>query len=178
MFRGAEEEFCVGRNFWGSLNISPWQQYFSWSEFYIVKYFLNTIQLYKYYTLITSFCCCFFSPEREPPRPKPRQRTLRLKPCVTETSAEETASHDLNCSQTSCASAPLPSDTSSNIAVSKLSSCVCFTAQLSALKLQCKQVLFVVFDDSGQMEITPFHPVSASPLQIWVNSRDFWLNPH
>ncbi|XP_013868701.1 microtubule-associated protein 9 [Austrofundulus limnaeus] len=55
------------------------------------------------------------SAEREPPRPKPRQRTLRLKPCVTEMPAEETASQDLNWPQMSSASAPLPTDTSSNI---------------------------------------------------------------
>ncbi|KAM6939710.1 microtubule-associated protein 9 [Xenentodon cancila] len=53
--------------------------------------------------------------EREPPKPKPRQRTLGLKFQPTEKPAEETASQDLSRPQTSSASIPLSTDTSSNI---------------------------------------------------------------
>ncbi|XP_037530885.1 microtubule-associated protein 9 [Nematolebias whitei] len=47
------------------------------------------------------------SAEREPPKPKPRQRTLGLKPRVTERTAEETAPPDLNGPLASSVSAPL-----------------------------------------------------------------------
>ncbi|XP_072239364.1 small integral membrane protein 14 isoform X1 [Leuresthes tenuis] len=52
--------------------------------------------------------------EMEPPRPKPRQRTLGLK--VTEKPAEESASQDVSRPQTSSASIPLSNATSSSIA--------------------------------------------------------------
>ncbi|XP_008276683.1 microtubule-associated protein 9 [Stegastes partitus] len=57
------------------------------------------------------------SAEREPPRPKPRQRTLGLSVHATQKLTEETTSQDLSRPQTSSASIPLSSDTSSNIAI-------------------------------------------------------------
>ncbi|XP_044047075.1 microtubule-associated protein 9 isoform X2 [Siniperca chuatsi] len=53
--------------------------------------------------------------EREPPRPKPRQRTLGLSLHATEKIAEDAESQDLSRPQTSSASIPLSTDTSSNI---------------------------------------------------------------
>lgn len=53
-------------------------------------------------------------PEREPPRPKPRQRTLGLSIHATEKPAEEF--QDLSRPQTSSASIPLSADTSGTIA--------------------------------------------------------------
>ncbi|XP_047220774.1 microtubule-associated protein 9 isoform X1 [Girardinichthys multiradiatus] len=56
-------------------------------------------------------------PEREPPRPKPRQRTLGLKSQVSQKKAEEeSASRDFSRPQTSSVSIPLSTDASSNIA--------------------------------------------------------------
>ncbi|XP_071361420.1 microtubule-associated protein 9 [Trachinotus anak] len=55
--------------------------------------------------------------EREPPRPKPRQRTLGLSLHAAEKLAEETESQDLSRPQTSSASIPLSADTSSNTAM-------------------------------------------------------------
>ncbi|XP_045904071.1 microtubule-associated protein 9 isoform X1 [Micropterus dolomieu] len=54
--------------------------------------------------------------EREPPRPKPRQRTLGLSLHATEKIAEDAESQDLSRPQTSSASIPLSTDTSTNIA--------------------------------------------------------------
>ncbi|KAF1395204.1 hypothetical protein PFLUV_G00009120 [Perca fluviatilis] len=54
--------------------------------------------------------------EREPPRPKPRQRTLGLSLQAAEKIAEDTESQDLSRPQTSSASIPLSTDMSSNIA--------------------------------------------------------------
>ncbi|MEQ2163221.1 hypothetical protein GOODEAATRI_027952 [Goodea atripinnis] len=57
-------------------------------------------------------------PEREPPRPKPRQRTLGLKSQVSQKKAEEeSASQDFSRPQTSSVSIPLSTDASSNITV-------------------------------------------------------------
>nr|XP_046269641.1 microtubule-associated protein 9 [Scatophagus argus] len=53
--------------------------------------------------------------EREPPRPKPRQRTLGLNLHTAEKIAEDAESQDLSRPQTSSASIPLSTDTSSNI---------------------------------------------------------------
>ncbi|XP_061586096.1 microtubule-associated protein 9 [Cololabis saira] len=53
--------------------------------------------------------------ERDPPKPKPRQRTFGLKFHPPEKPSEETASQDLSRQQTSSASIPLSTDTSSNI---------------------------------------------------------------
>ncbi|KAM7394237.1 hypothetical protein PAMP_021050 [Pampus punctatissimus] len=53
--------------------------------------------------------------EREPPRPKPRQRTLGLSVNATEKIAEDTESQDISRPQTSSTSIPLSTDTSSNI---------------------------------------------------------------
>ncbi|XP_040001063.1 microtubule-associated protein 9 [Xiphias gladius] len=55
--------------------------------------------------------------KREPPRPKPRQRTLGLSLHAAEKPPEETDSQDLSRPQTSSASIPLSTDTSSNTAV-------------------------------------------------------------
>ncbi|XP_017276068.1 microtubule-associated protein 9 isoform X2 [Kryptolebias marmoratus] len=54
------------------------------------------------------------SAEREPPVPKPRQRTLGLKPPVTEKPAKGTASQDSERPQVSPVSAPVSADTPSN----------------------------------------------------------------
>ncbi|XP_042244319.1 microtubule-associated protein 9 [Thunnus maccoyii] len=53
--------------------------------------------------------------EREPPRPKPRQRTLGFSLHATEKIAEDAESQDTSRPQTSSASIPLSTDTSSNI---------------------------------------------------------------
>ncbi|KAM9856989.1 LOW QUALITY PROTEIN: uncharacterized protein ACBR49_000660 [Aulostomus maculatus] len=53
--------------------------------------------------------------EREPPRPKPRQRTLGLNLHVTEKKAEDAGSQDISRPQTSSMSIPLSSDTSKSI---------------------------------------------------------------
>uniref|UniRef100_A0A3B5B275 Microtubule-associated protein 9 n=1 Tax=Stegastes partitus TaxID=144197 RepID=A0A3B5B275_9TELE len=60
-----------------------------------------------------------------PPRPKPRQRTLGLSVHATQKLTEETTSQDLSRPQTSSASIPLSSDTSSNIAIRSCSPQVC-----------------------------------------------------
>ncbi|KAM8773745.1 microtubule-associated protein 9 isoform 2-T2 [Acanthopagrus schlegelii] len=54
--------------------------------------------------------------EREPPRPKPRQRTLGLSLHAAEKIAEDAESQDLSRPHTSSVSIPLSTDTSSNIA--------------------------------------------------------------
>ncbi|KAI3353212.1 hypothetical protein L3Q82_019769 [Scortum barcoo] len=59
--------------------------------------------------------------EREPPRPKPRQRTLGLSLQATEKIAGDADSQDLSRPQTSSASIPLSTDMSSNITVRSLS---------------------------------------------------------
>ncbi|XP_074549694.1 microtubule-associated protein 9 [Halichoeres trimaculatus] len=53
--------------------------------------------------------------EREPPRPKPRQRTLGLSVQTTEKKAEDAESQDLSRVQTSSASIPISTDTGSNV---------------------------------------------------------------
>ncbi|XP_034441572.1 microtubule-associated protein 9 [Hippoglossus hippoglossus] len=55
--------------------------------------------------------------EREPPKPKPRQRTLGLLSHAVEKTPEESESQDLSRPQTSSASIPLSSGASSNTAV-------------------------------------------------------------
>ncbi|XP_035992828.1 microtubule-associated protein 9 isoform X2 [Fundulus heteroclitus] len=56
-------------------------------------------------------------PEREPPRPKPRQRTLGLKSHLSQkTAEEESGSQDFSRPQTSSVSIPFSTDASSNIA--------------------------------------------------------------
>ncbi|XP_042341735.1 microtubule-associated protein 9 [Plectropomus leopardus] len=54
--------------------------------------------------------------DREPPRPKPRQRTLGLSIQAAEKIAEDAESQDLSRTQTSSASIPLSTDMSSSIA--------------------------------------------------------------
>uniref|UniRef100_A0A3Q2Z9F7 Microtubule-associated protein 9 n=1 Tax=Kryptolebias marmoratus TaxID=37003 RepID=A0A3Q2Z9F7_KRYMA len=61
----------------------------------------------------------FKDEKREPPVPKPRQRTLGLKPPVTEKPAKGTASQDSERPQVSPVSAPVSADTPSNGVVSK-----------------------------------------------------------
>lgn len=58
--------------------------------------------------------------EKEPPRPKPRQRTLGMRVQATEKMAEDAESQDISRPQTSSVSIPLFSDTSSNTAVRSL----------------------------------------------------------
>lgn len=67
--------------------------------------------------------------EREPPRPKPRQRTMGLSLNVTEKIEEDAESQDASRPQTSSASIPLSTDTSSNITKAS-SPHVCLTAWL------------------------------------------------
>lgn len=59
--------------------------------------------------------------EKEPPRPKPRQRTLGMRFQATEKMAEDAECQDLSRPQTSSVSIPLFSDTSINSAVSSSS---------------------------------------------------------
>ncbi|XP_030280810.1 microtubule-associated protein 9 isoform X2 [Sparus aurata] len=62
---------------------------------------------------------CYYSDsatEREPPRPKPRQRTLGLSLHAAEKIAEDAESQDLSRPHTSSVSIPLSTDSSSNIA--------------------------------------------------------------
>lgn len=71
------------------------------------------------------FTNCYYSDsaaEKEPPRPKPRQRTLAMRLQATEKMAEDAESQDLSRPQTtSSASIPLSTDTSSTIAVRSFS---------------------------------------------------------
>uniref|UniRef100_A0A665WH80 Microtubule-associated protein 9 n=1 Tax=Echeneis naucrates TaxID=173247 RepID=A0A665WH80_ECHNA len=59
--------------------------------------------------------------EREPPRPKPRQRTLGLSLHTAEKPAEETESQDVSRPQTSSTSIPLSTDASSSTAMKSCS---------------------------------------------------------
>uniref|UniRef100_UPI0037E812C3 microtubule-associated protein 9 isoform X2 n=1 Tax=Semicossyphus pulcher TaxID=241346 RepID=UPI0037E812C3 len=61
--------------------------------------------------------------EREPPRPKPRQRTLGLSQHATEKKAEDAESQDVSRPQTSSASIPLSTGTDSNTAWTEGVSC-------------------------------------------------------
>lgn len=66
--------------------------------------------------------------EKEPPRPKPRQRTLGLSLHTTEKLPEEAESQDFSRTQTSSASLHVSTDTSSNIAVMSYSPYMCLVA--------------------------------------------------
>lgn len=105
--------------------------------------------------------------EREPPRPKPRQRTLGLSLPTTENIAEDAESQDLSRPQTSSASIPLSTDTSSNIAVRSCGPHVCLVAYLFSV-LSCTFVMLLY--RSGQKEITQCHVASANPLQVCSHS--------
>lgn len=81
-----------------------------------------------HYMLLTN---CYYSDdaaEREPPRPKPRQRTLGLS--ATEKIDEDAESQDLSRPQTSSASIPVSFDRSSNVTVRSCSPNMCFNARL------------------------------------------------
>ncbi|XP_037620553.1 microtubule-associated protein 9 [Sebastes umbrosus] len=91
--------------------------------------------------------------EREPPKPKPRQRTLGLNLHVTEKIAEDAESHDLSRPQTSSASIPLSSDTSSNIAWSEKDHAIsCSLSKSSSSKGEQSQILTRSTVDSGSRD--------------------------
>lgn len=122
---------------------------------------------------------CYYSDsatEREPPRPKPRQRTLGLSLHAAEKIAEDAESQDLSRPHTSSVSIPLSTDSSSNIAVRSNTSHMCLIAWVMGIS-KCKSIhsglmfVFVVSPCSGQTEIIQIHAASANPLQTRVNSR-------
>uniref|UniRef100_A0A8C3B0B3 Microtubule-associated protein 9 n=1 Tax=Cyclopterus lumpus TaxID=8103 RepID=A0A8C3B0B3_CYCLU len=71
--------------------------------------------IFVFYIYISTNRCLLSDTNREPPRPKPRQRTLGLSLRAAERTAEDAASPDLSRPRTSSASIPLSSDASSNI---------------------------------------------------------------
>lgn len=114
---------------------------------------------------------CYYSDdaaEREPPRPKPRQRTLGLS--ATEKIDEDAESQDLSRPQTSSASIPVSFDRSSNVTVRSCSPNMCFNARLFCFFLIIAHVCYVVSSCSGQKEIT--HPIQAR-----VNNRSTSPSP-
>ncbi|KAM4585445.1 microtubule-associated protein 9 isoform 1-T2 [Odontesthes bonariensis] len=91
--------------------------------------------------------------ETEPPRPKPRQRTLGLKANVTEKPAEETASQDVSRPQTTSASIPLSTATSSSIAWSDGERAVsCNLSKSSSNKSKQSHLLTGSTFDSGSRD--------------------------
>ncbi|XP_023148452.2 microtubule-associated protein 9 [Amphiprion ocellaris] len=98
--------------------------------------------------------------EREPPRPKPRQRTLGLSALATEKLTEETGSQDLSRPQTSSASLPFSSDTSSNVAVRSCSpqwtegdhTASCSPSKSSSNRSEHSQLLTKSTVDSGSRD--------------------------
>uniref|UniRef100_A0A8D3AF04 Microtubule-associated protein 9 n=1 Tax=Scophthalmus maximus TaxID=52904 RepID=A0A8D3AF04_SCOMX len=76
--------------------------------------------------------------EREPPKPKPRQRTLVLSSQVAQKLPEEMESQDLSRPQTSSASIPLSTDASSNTAVRSCSPHVGFSFFHSKTTPRCQ----------------------------------------
>lgn len=75
--------------------------------------------------------------EREPPRPKPRQRTLGMSLQATGKMPDDAQSQDLSRPQTSSASIPLSTDTSSNSVVRSFSTHMCHNACLFII-LSCR----------------------------------------
>lgn len=117
--------------------------------------------------------------EREPPRPKPRQRTLGLSLHATEKIAEDAESQDVSRPQTSSTSIPISTGTSSNIAVRSCSPYTSHCLVIQYFKLQSKKkhpligayVHHVVSPCSGQKVTTQFRVASADPPQTRVSSR-------
>ncbi|XP_054460981.1 microtubule-associated protein 9 [Anoplopoma fimbria] len=90
---------------------------------------------------------------REPPRPKPRQRTLGLSRHAVEKTPEDAGSLDLSRPQTSSASIPLSSDTSSNIAWTEGSNTVSFGhSKSSSSKSEQSQLFTKTTVDSGSAD--------------------------
>uniref|UniRef100_I3JR34 Microtubule-associated protein 9 n=1 Tax=Oreochromis niloticus TaxID=8128 RepID=I3JR34_ORENI len=111
---------------------------------------------------------CHYSdsvPEREPPRPKPRQRTLGLNFHTSEKPAEDF--QNLSRPPTSSVSIPLSTDTSGSIAVRSCSPAV-FVNQ--CFKLQTKMKLFIIrgWTLSSHSKTTPR---SQSACSIKVESK-------
>ncbi|KAM9363415.1 LOW QUALITY PROTEIN: microtubule-associated protein 9 [Symphorus nematophorus] len=98
--------------------------------------------------------------EREPPRPKPRQRTLGLTLYTAEKIAEDAESQDLSRPQTSSASIPLSTDMSSNITVRSCSphwtegdhAVSCSLSKSSSNKSDQSQLLTKSTVDSGSRD--------------------------
>ncbi|KAM6941719.1 microtubule-associated protein 9 [Lycodopsis pacificus] len=90
---------------------------------------------------------------REPPRPKPRQRTLGLSLHAAEKTAEDAGSPDLSKPQTSSASIPLSPDTSSNTAWKEGSQAVsCGLSKSSSSKSEQSQLFTKTTVDSGSRD--------------------------
>ncbi|XP_075948083.1 microtubule-associated protein 9 [Anarhichas minor] len=90
---------------------------------------------------------------REPPRPKPRQRTLGLSLHAAEKMAEDAGSPDLSRPQTSSASIPLSPDTSSNTAWKEGSQAVsCGLSKSSSSKSEQSQLFTKTTVDSGSRD--------------------------
>ncbi|XP_028458255.1 microtubule-associated protein 9 isoform X2 [Perca flavescens] len=91
--------------------------------------------------------------EREPPRPKPRQRTLGLSLQAAEKIAEDAESQDLSRPQTSSASIPLSTDMSSNIAWTEGDHAVsCSLSKSSSSKSEQSQLFTKSTIDSGSRD--------------------------
>ncbi|XP_049900041.1 microtubule-associated protein 9 isoform X2 [Epinephelus moara] len=91
--------------------------------------------------------------DREPPRPKPRQRTLGLSLHAAEKIAEDAESQDLSRPQTSSMSIPLSSDTSSNIAWTEGDHPVSFSLSKSSSSKSDQSQLFTKSTvDSGSRD--------------------------
>ncbi|XP_041840299.1 microtubule-associated protein 9 [Melanotaenia boesemani] len=91
--------------------------------------------------------------EREPPRPKPRQRTLGLRFQATEKPAEENGSQDLSRSQTSSASVHHSTATSSNFTCTDGDATAsCNLSKSSSNKSQQSQLLTKSTLDSGSRD--------------------------
>lgn len=118
--------------------------------------------------------------DREPPRPKPRQRTLGLSLHAAEKIAEDAESQDLSRPQTSSMSIPLSSDTSSNIAWTEGDHPVSFSLSKSSSSKSDQSQLFTkstvdsgsrdgfISDDSKEQE----RKYSTSFEDSNVDSRD------
>ncbi|XP_073330677.1 microtubule-associated protein 9 [Pagrus major] len=91
--------------------------------------------------------------EREPPRPKPRQRTLGLSLHHTEKIAEDAESQDLSRPHTSSVSIPLSTDTSSSIAWTDGDHTVsCSLSKSSSNKSEQSQLFTKSTFDSGSRD--------------------------
>ncbi|KAA8594840.1 hypothetical protein FQN60_011975 [Etheostoma spectabile] len=91
--------------------------------------------------------------EREPPRPKPRQRTLGLSHHAAKKIAEDTESQDLSRPQTSSASIPLSTDMSSNIAwTDRDHAASCSLSKFSSSKSEQSQLFTNSTVDSGSRD--------------------------
>ncbi|XP_068561547.1 microtubule-associated protein 9 [Cebidichthys violaceus] len=98
-------------------------------------------------------CVSSADTNREPPRPKPRQRTLGLSLHAVEKTAEDAGSPDLSRPQTSSASIPFSPDTSSNTAWKEGSQAVsCGLSKSSSSKSEQSQLFTKTTVDSGSRD--------------------------